>query len=215
MPDQPFETFLTSDSLSSPRGQKSFKSLIRHKFPLLRTTPSLIKRPIIQKPSHTSSSKHHVLRWNTLHEEILYTCILVDTSLWKTSTQVFLIFNLFLQKGQNGSELRAWERAINTARKKSIVMVSQVQVTILRGLFLVCWQKQLNTASRYNFLIKSSTRVRFAKRHVQVSMTQLLSHTFAHLTGSSFRLKAKLLPNKKILGLKYTWVNSVKKWPSF
>ena len=47
------------------------------------------------------------------------------------------------------------------------------------------------------------------------SMTQLSSHTFAHLTGSSFRLKAKLLPNKKILGLKYTWVNSVKKWPSF
>ena len=37
-----------------------------------------------------------------------------------------------------------------------------------------------------------------------VSMTQLSLHTFAHLTGSSFRLKAKLLPNKKILGLKYT-----------
>ena len=48
------------------------------------------------------------------------------------------------------------------------------------------------------------------------SMTQLLlSHSFAHLTGPSFRLKAKLLPNKKKLGLKYTWVNSVKKWPSF
>ena len=29
------------------------------------------------------------------------------------------------------------------------------------------------------------------------SMTQLLSHTFAHLTGPSFRLKAKRLPNKK------------------
>ena len=36
-----------------------------------------------------------------------------------------------------------------------------------------------------------------------VSMTQLLSHTFAHLTGSSFRLKAKLLPIKNILGVKY------------
>ena len=35
------------------------------------------------------------------------------------------------------------------------------------------------------------------------SMTQLLSHTFAHLTGSSFRLKAKLLPIKNILGVKY------------
>ena len=35
------------------------------------------------------------------------------------------------------------------------------------------------------------------------SMTQLLSHTFAHLTGSSFRLKAKPLPNKKFLGLRY------------
>ena len=29
----------------------------------------------------------------------------------------------------------------------------------------------------------------------RVSMTQLLSHTFAHLTGPSFGLKAKLLPN--------------------
>ena len=35
------------------------------------------------------------------------------------------------------------------------------------------------------------------------SMTQLLSHTFAHLTGSSFRLKAKLLPIKNTLGVKY------------
>ena len=34
-----------------------------------------------------------------------------------------------------------------------------------------------------------------------VSMTQLLSHTFAHLTGPSFRFKVKLLPNKKFLGL--------------
>ena len=33
------------------------------------------------------------------------------------------------------------------------------------------------------------------------SMTQLLLHTFAHLTGPSFRVKAKLVPNKKILGL--------------
>ena len=33
-----------------------------------------------------------------------------------------------------------------------------------------------------------------------ISMTQLLSHTFAHLTGPSFRLKAKLLPNKISLG---------------
>ena len=44
------------------------------------------------------------------------------------------------------------------------------------------------------------------------SMTQLLSHTFPHLTGSSFRLKAKLLPIKNILGVKYNLVNSVKKW---
>ena len=44
-----------------------------------------------------------------------------------TVNQIWLIF---LQKGQNGSELRAWERGINTARKKSIVMVRQVQVTI-------------------------------------------------------------------------------------
>ena len=46
--------------------KKTFKWLIRHKF-LLRTTPSLIKRPIIQNPTHTSSSKNQVLHWNTLH----------------------------------------------------------------------------------------------------------------------------------------------------
>ena len=34
-----------------------------------------------------------------------------------------------------------------------------------------------------------------------VSMTQLLLHTFAHLTGPSFRVKAKLLPNNFFLGL--------------
>ena len=51
--------------------------------------------------------------------------------------------------------------------------------------------------------------------YLYLSMTQLLSHTFAHLTGSSFRLKTKLLPIKNILGVKYNWVNSVKKWPSF
>ena len=33
------------------------------------------------------------------------------------------------------------------------------------------------------------------------SMTQLLLHTFAYLTGPSFRVKAKLLPNKIFLGL--------------
>ena len=33
------------------------------------------------------------------------------------------------------------------------------------------------------------------------SMTQLLLHTFAHLTGPSFKVKAKLLPNKIFLGL--------------
>ena len=41
------------------------------------------------------------------------------------------------------------------------------------------------------------------------SMTQLLSHTFAHLIGPSFRLKAKLLPNKKYLGLTYTCIKVV------
>ena len=33
------------------------------------------------------------------------------------------------------------------------------------------------------------------------SMTQLSLHTFTHLTGPSFRVKAKLLPNKFILSL--------------
>ena len=39
--------------------------------------------------------------------------------------------------------------------------------------------------------------------YTYVSMTQLLLHTNAYLTGSSFRLKAKLLPIKNILGVKY------------
>ena len=55
-----------SEAAEAVWGQKSFEWLIRHKFPLLRTTPSLIKRPIIQNPSHTSTSKHQVLRWNIL-----------------------------------------------------------------------------------------------------------------------------------------------------
>ena len=37
--------------------------------------------------------------------------------------------------------------------------------------------------------------------HTHYSMTQLLLHTFAHLTGPSFRLKAKLLPIRIFLGL--------------
>ena len=41
------------------------------------------------------------------------------------------------------------------------------------------------------------------------SMTQLLSHTFAHLTGPSFILKAKLLPNKIVLGLTSTCIKVV------
>ena len=36
---------------------------------------------------------------------------------------------------------------------------------------------------------------------IQFSKTQLLLHTFAHLTGPFFRVKAKLLPSKIILGL--------------
>ena len=57
--------------------------------------------------------------------------------------------------------------------------------------------------------------VEFVMYSKGLSMNQLLSHTFAHLTGPSFRLKAKLLPIKNILGVEYNWVNSVKKWPSF
>ena len=49
---------LFSEAAEAVWGQKSLDWLIRHKFPLLKTTPSLIKRPIIQNPCHTSSSKH-------------------------------------------------------------------------------------------------------------------------------------------------------------
>ena len=40
-----------------------------------------------------------------------------------------------------------------------------------------------------------------SKHRMSHSMTQLLLHTFAHLTGPSFKLNAKLLPNKIFLGL--------------
>ena len=42
------------------------------------------------------------------------------------------------------------------------------------------------------------------------SMTQLLSHTIAHFTGSSFMLKANNQPYKKVLALVFSWVNVVK-----
>ena len=45
--------------------------------------------------------------------------------------------------------------------------------------------------------------------HRYISMTQLLLHTFAHLTGLFFRLRPNYCP------IKNTWVNPVKKWPSF
>ena len=42
----------------------------------------------------------------------------------------------------------------------------------------------------------------YIEYYTYFSMTQLFSHTFAHLTGPSFRLKAKLLPHLKIYVLR-------------
>ena len=42
------------------------------------------------------------------------------------------------------------------------------------------------------------------------SMTQLLSHTIAHFTGSSFMLKANNQPYKIFFDLSFSWVNVVK-----
>ena len=42
------------------------------------------------------------------------------------------------------------------------------------------------------------------------SMTQLLSHTIANFTGSSFMLKANYQPYKKSYVLVFSWVNVVK-----
>ena len=41
-------------------------------------------------------------------------------------------------------------------------------------------------------------------------MTQLLSHTFAHFTGSSYKLKANNQPKIKNLGLALTCIKVVK-----
>ena len=45
---------------------------------------------------------------------------------------------------------------------------------------------------------------------VNNSMTILLTHTFAHSTGLSFRLKTNNLPGKKTLGLAYTCIKVIK-----
>ena len=39
------------------------------KFPLLRTTPSIIKSIVIQNPSHRTTLKHQFLSWNTLYDQ--------------------------------------------------------------------------------------------------------------------------------------------------
>ena len=62
-----------------------------------------------------------------------------------------------------------------------------------------------STVSDYVKYNRKKQIVKFIAKHLNMlfySMTQLLSHTFAHLTGPFFRLKAKLLPSKKNLGLK-------------
>ena len=58
-------------------------------------------------------------------------------------------------------------------------------------------------------LCVTSLKALYTYMHTNNSMTQLLLHTFTHLTGSSFMLKAKLLPNKTFLGLMQTCIKGV------
>ena len=83
-------------------------------------------------------------------------------------------------------------------RKKLFQIFSQIDFVF--GLFPLALNSEKCTIK---YVIKYGT--------ANLSMTQLLWHTFAHLTGSSFRLKAKLLPIKNIFGVKYNRVNSVRK----
>ena len=61
-----------------------------------------------------------------------------------------------------------------------------------------------STVSDYVKYNRKKQIVKFIAKHLNMlfySMTQLLSHTFAHLTGPPSRVKAKLLANKFFLGL--------------
>ena len=62
---------------------------------------------------------------------------------------------------------------------------------------LFFWQIDVNFCSTHGSLKVIDDLDCYINVIPTFSMTQLLSHTFAHHTGPSFRLKAKLLTNKK------------------
>ena len=68
---------------------------------------------------------------------------------------------------------------------------------------LVNMQPEIYILSKFSIILPLRAIYFRSYQYETPCMTQLLSHTFAHLTGSSFRLKAKLLPIKNILGVKY------------
>ena len=65
---------------------------------------------------------------------------------------------------------------------------------LCRNVSVTIWPCAKTAPCRNIQVPKSPYEEKFTCRIVY-SMTQLLSHTFAHLTGPSFRLKVKLLPN--------------------
>ena len=89
-----------SETAEAVWGQKSFKWLIRHKFSLLRTTPSSINRPIIQNQSHTIMSKHHALSQKpcshfVVHHEFAKGKVATFSSCLKNLIQTFVMSNLW------------------------------------------------------------------------------------------------------------------------
>ena len=120
----------------------------------------------------------------------------------------------------NSKVLQMWQAPNIFRNKRSITLIEiwiffnrlccYFSISLLNGLCILFvfknWKRVLYSILNFIFEVQNTYVLLFfviIDIERGGSMTQLLSHTFAHLTGSSFRLKAKLLPIKKILGVKY------------
>ena len=109
-----------------------------------------------------------------------------------------------------------WLQQVYLRTKKCTIWWRLIQkkcmlVNRLRTRQLSC--RLLNCHFLFAFTYVLIPIAKFIIIHIKIaySMTQLSSHTFAHVTVSSFKLKAKLLPNKNVLHLsKFN-----QEWPSF
>ena len=71
---------------------------------------------------------------------------------------------------------------------------------IFEKILLAFWQIDVRNVEVLGLTLIHNAVINIACS-MRSSMTQLLLHTFANLTGTSFRVKAKLLLNNYFLGL--------------